>query len=342
MAKNGFLQVYQNSHAVGQTVEMQAAPVTPEYYIEHFMEIMPRYIAKGRPTMDTMNTYHDRIKHFLEWCKENQRHPLAMHDYEMRIYMEQFIRTHKDSTVALTVIAIRAFFSVAQRLYLIKENPMEYIHAGSAFKMDEQFKFFTVDQIGEILNAFQKEEDDFTRTRNTAILYLMSTEGLRNVEIQRMNDEDINWDTATILVRGKGHFGVIYPSDKTMQILAEYLDTRPKSVKEGNLTPTFVSNSNRRLYRRITRNGIRSIMNKALTLCNYKEAGISCHVFRHSCGTNLYAATKDLRVVQETLRQRDPKTTARYAHVQQRMTHRYTNMLDPSAAAEAERRKENS
>ena len=54
-----------------------------------------------------------------------------------------------------------------------------------------------------------------------------------------------------------------------------------------------------------------------------------CHVFRHSCGTNLYAATKDLRVVQETLRQRDPKVTARYAHVQQRMDKRYTSSIVP-------------
>ena len=64
--------------------------------------------------------------------------------------------------------------------------------------------------------------------------------------------------------------------------------------KDGVLTPLILSSSNRNLMGRISRNGIRSIMNKALTACDLKHPGYSCHVFRHSCGTNLYKETKDL------------------------------------------------
>ena len=80
---------------------------------------------------------------------------------------------------------------------------------------------------------------------------------------------------------------------------------------------------------RISRNGIRSIMNKALTACDLKHPGYSCHVFRHSSGPNLYKETKDLRLVQDTLRHRDPKVTARYAHVADRLSKRYTSKLVP-------------
>lgn len=317
--------------AQGAIKIMDTEAITPDYYVQHYMEFLPRYISKGRPRPDTLHTYHRRISLFIDWCRENQRHPLTMHDYQMRIYMDSLINSHKDSTVALSLIAIRAFFMVAKRIGLIKENPCAYIHVSQPYRLDEEFKFFTVDQVQEILKTFDDEKNDFIRTRNRAMLYLMSVEGLRNVELMRMNDEDIDWTMQTIHIRGKGHDGVIYPSESTMNIMKEYIVCRPEPKKEGLLTPTFISNSHRKYHKRITRNGIRTVMNKALRLTNYKAKGISCHVFRHSCGTNLYAATKDLRIVQETLRQRDPKMAARYAHVQQRMSKRYTNALDPAA-----------
>jgi site-specific recombinase XerD len=68
-------------------------------------------------------------------------------------------------------------------------------------------------------------------------------------------------------------------------------------------------------------------MNQALRAADLKRPGFSCHILRHSCGTNLYQNTKDLRIVQETLRQKDPKVTARYAHVNQRIENRVTASL---------------
>ena len=106
-------------------------------------------------------------------------------------------------------------------------------------------------------------------------------------------------------------------------LLEEYLKAIPTDrtiKKDGVLTPLILSSSNRNLMGRISRNGIRSIMNKTLNACNLKNPGCTCHIFRHSCGTNLYQETKDLRLVQEVLRHRDPKITARYAHVADRLT----------------------
>lgn len=218
---------------------------------------------------------------------------------------------------------------VARRLNLISENPCRYIHMGSSIQMDEEFKYFTLNQIKEIASVLEEEPDVFVWRRNLSIVYLMSIEGLRNVEMSRMNDEEIDGEHATILIHGNGHEGIIYPSQRTMDTLRDYLSSRLKAVKEYNLPPAFVSNSNRSFDQRLSRNGIRKGMDKVLVQYGYKQKRISCHVFRHSCGTNLYAATKDLRIVQKTLRQRDPKGTARYAHVQQRTEKRYTNMLDP-------------
>ena len=192
--------------------------------------------------------------------------------------------------------------------------------------------FYTPQQMNEIVHVFDEDADPFTRSRNKLILYLMGVEGLRNIEVHRACVEDINWEARAIMVRGKGRMEPIYPCDETFAILEEYLKSIPAEreiKKDGVLTPLILSSSNRNLLGRISRNGLRSIMNKALTACDLKHPGYSCHVFRHSCGTNLYQETKDLRLVQDILRHRDPKITARYAHVADRLTKRYTSKLVP-------------
>lgn len=308
--------------------------ITGDMYIRNYKQFLPRYIAGGSPSADTFRTYTECIDQFLSWCIQNQLHPLSVQDYQMRLYLEHITQQgYKKSSTALYIIAIRAFYHVAIKLGLIAENPCEDIQTRNSFHYDEQYHFFTTEQIGMLLQSLQQEDNQFLRYRNMLIVMLMGIEGLRNVEVHRLNDEDIDWQHSVIFIRGKGHDGYIYPSGKTMQLIKDYQGSRPASVKEGLLTPLLISNSHNSQCKRLSRNGIRYLMNNALTTVGLKEKGVACHVLRHSCGTNLYAKTKDLRLVQETLRQRDPKIAARYAHVQERMEHRYTDALVPDIAS---------
>lgn len=47
----------------------------------------------------------------------------------------------------------------------------------------------------------------------------------------------------------------------------------------------------------------------------YLPRGLTMHTLRHRCGTVAYAATRDLRAVQELLGHAKPETTARYVQV---------------------------
>ena len=163
----------------------------------------------------------------------------------------------------------------------------------------------------------------------------MGVEGLRVVEVMRLSDEDIDWQRGRIEIRGKGHAGIIYPCEETFQLLKAYIEERGPVPPENRLTPTVISCARNNAQGRITRVGIRYVINKALTDAGLKQPGYACHLFRHSCGTNLYQETKDLRVVQETLRQRSPKVTAKYAHVHDRMERRYTRGITPGLSVEA-------
>ena len=311
--------------------------ITPEYFITHFYEYLPRYIAGGAPTADTRDTYELAIRLFLHWCMEQGLHPLNdVHDYQIRVYMEEMrMRGYSAATLMIKGAAIRAFYKVAQRLSFIAENPCADLQLRNPQHLDEDYKYLTVDQIKEICEGLAEDKNVLRRLRNLLIVYLMGVEGLRVVEVMRLSDEDIDWQRGRIEIRGKGHAGIIYPCEETFQLLKAYIEARGAIPPENRLTPTIISCSPNNRNGRITRVGIRYVINKALTDAGLKQPGYACHLFRHSCGTNLYQETKDLRVVQETLRQRSPKVTAKYAHVHDRMEKRYTGGISPGMHVDA-------
>ena len=316
------------------SLPMDTEILNPDYYVMHYQEFIPMYISNGKPSLDTLKTYYSAINQFIKWCVENRRHPLAMHNYQMRIYQQYLInKKYKDDSIAVKFIAIKLFFHVAIKLELITENPCEDIKTSSSFAQDEMIQYYSTDQIIKICEVFKNEENSFIKYRNMAIVYLMAIEGLRCVEVHRANREDINWNIGIIYIKGKGHNRQIYPCDQTFKILDKYLSFFPLETtikKENNFTPLFLSNSGNNIHGRISRNGLRYILNNALSNVNLKVAGASCHVLRHSCGTNLYAAKKDLRLVQDVLGHRDPKTTARYAHLHNRISNRSTEVIAPT------------
>ena len=310
--------------------------ITPEYFITHFYEYLPRYIAGGAPTEDTRGTYELAIRLFLRWCMEEGLHPLNdVRDYQIRVYMEEMRRrNYSAATLMIKGAAIRAFYKVAQRLSFIAENPCADLQLRNPQHLDEDYKYLTVDQIGEICAYLKEDENQLKRLRNLLIVYLMGVEGLRVVEVMRLSDEDIDWQRGRIEIRGKGHAGIIYPCEETLELLKAYIEERGPIPQENRLTPTVISCARNNAQGRISRVGIRYVINRALTAAGLKQPGYACHLFRHSCGTNLYQETKDLRVVQETLRQRSPKVTAKYAHVHDRMERRYTRGITPGVKAD--------
>lgn len=307
-----------------------ASIMSPDYFVAHWQEILPRYIGHGRPSADTMVHYTSYIQQFFDWCTAIGRHPMAVTDFEMRGFLEWLYgQGYKDDTIAVKLVSIRRLFNAAERLHIIIDNPCQDLYVPNATP-DELIHFFTPDQLYEICEFYGINDDVFLRERNIAIVYLMGVEGMRNVEVHRMNREDIDTDMNSIFVRGKGHDRRIFPCDETMSHLKAYLSTCPAKVpKDGAFTPMFLSNSHKNKNGRLSRNGIRFIIDQSLVETGFKRPGVSCHALRHSAGTNLYAATKDLRLVQDTLGHRDPKTTARYAHVQERLKNRRTASIVP-------------
>lgn len=290
---------------------------------------MARYIAGGQPSEDTLAHYTTEIENYLQWCSDENIEPLAVDEMTAFKYLHVLNKAeYSSASICLKITAARVFYFVAEKLKLVKINPFKDVRPKPPVYSDEDIDFLTLNDLKEICESI-KARNDQTAKRDLAIVMLMSVEGLRTVEVHRMNDEDINFERRTILIHGKGRDSYIYPCDDTFDVLKDYLEFRGESTKDEFGTPTFIGASKKFFGARISRNGIRWAVNHILLVNGKKTKNNSCHMLRHSCGTNLYQETRDLRLVQETLRHADTSTSARYSHIVDRAEKRQTSLISP-------------
>ncbi len=342
----------------GATYPLAPELITPDAYIESYMQYVKLYIAHRKPSDDTIRTYSQNIKQFLEWCEKHGRNPLSFSSYQVGVYFSWLNSTtikktrlirdeqgnvtkketidvpYSNATLNLKYAAVKTFYATARKMGLIKNNPCDDLDGGKYLPPDDKYIYLNNEQIAEVFRYLNKDPREFIRYRNLSIAYLMGIEGLMGVEIHRMNFEDIDWTLGEIKVRGRGRGRISYPCDDTLKAMKLYADACPskdeiKRDDGSTLTPFVLGFSGRNMYGRITRKGLQEVIDDALRALNYKVRGHSCQLFRDSCGANLYDATKDLKLVQKVLGHSDPKVTARYARRENREKLRRTSQIAP-------------
>jgi len=303
----------------------------PGYFLAHYPKLMERYIANGRPSEDTKRSYMSAIRLYLDWCAELHVEPLKVTEQQIIYYRSILVNQgFKPAAIRFYLTAVRRFYYVAMKYGLVKINPAIDVHA----QKDPNaylpiIKYLTLEQLQQLFDAIQYT-DPLKEARAKAMIALMAVEGLRTVEVHRLNVEDISSISKqlVILIRGKGHNDPIYPSKFTSDLLRSYLAQRPAPVTAlRELTPVFISRGNRGQHRRLSRRSIRREIDEALNSIQAKAPGISCHMLRHTCGTLLYAQTRDIQAVKETLRHKNIEMTSKYSHIQDMALKRYTEAI---------------
>ena len=299
----------------------------------NYKTLLARYLSQGEPSEDTLRSYYSFIDNYLKWCFANKCHPLKITEYQFMYYRDFLIKSNlKKRSIKTKLNAIKQFYNIAVKLKLIETNPAKDVSVKS-YEPNEfaPMKFLTLEQLKHLLSVipdYDGKHSEYLRDR--AIIMLMALEGLRTVEVHRMSINDINWDMKTIYIHGKGHNDFIYPRQDVLLALKEYIKVRPFEFtnidKFGEPVFTAVANHGRGC--RLDRRGIRYNIDRWLEKAGYKKAGLSCHMLRHTCGTLLYAKTKDLQIVKEVLRHSDINITSKYAHVYNNLDNRYTSTID--------------
>ena len=299
-----------------------------------FAQAVKRFTGKVAGNIwrnDTKQTYVSQLREWVRWCRDNHVDVTCPAKLDVERHLEGLGATRRVSTVKTRLAAIRCFYDVAVELGLLEQNPAKgkIKTPPDRSAAGEIFKCLSA---GEMERLFESIPHDhkLKNLRDRAIVALMALEGLRRVEICRANVDDIDeTDTGVrILVHGKGKDGYIYPREDTAACVRDYLVQRGPTVADKDGEPLFVGVTRcDRPMKRMARITLSKLLDRLLLVAGIAKKGRGCHALRHTCGSQLYQATRDVKVVQETLRHSSIAMAAKYSHVQERGKARYTQQI---------------
>lgn len=284
--------------------------------------LFKNYIDYIDATPKTVETYSKALKQFYSYTERNQiKQPTRQDIINFREYLEQ---NHKASTVNTYIIAIRQFFKWTEQNG-IYSNIADHVK-GKKISREPKKDYLTPVQIKTILRSIDRTS--LNGKRDYALITLMVTCGLRDIEVNRANIEDIRTQgiNTVLFLQGKGRDDkneyVIIPEQVELA-LREYL-------KERNATstqPLFTSISNHANNKRLTTRSISRIVKKAFVSCGYDSNRLTAHSLRHTAVTLALQSGNSLQEVQQFARHTNINTTMIYAHNLERQSNKCSNAI---------------
>lgn len=274
-------------------------------------DIFTRFINFLDAQPKTVETYTRAIRQLLKYFSFNgisrpQRDDIIAFREELKA------SGHKPTTVQSYITATRLFFqwTAQENIY---PNIAEHIKGA---KLDKEHKkdYLTSRQTKDVLNAI--EQDSLQGLRDYAMLTLMVTGGLRDIEVIRANIEDLRTvaDNTVIYVQGKGreekteYIKISAPVEKAIRA---YLKERGAAEDHE---PLFVSLSNNSKGKRLSTRSVSGIVKQRLQAAGYDSPRLTAHSLRHTAVTLSLLAGKDLAEVQQFARHSNIATTMIYNH----------------------------
>ncbi|MFH1970207.1 MAG: tyrosine recombinase [Verrucomicrobiota bacterium] len=326
---------------------MSAFIIKEDPCIGHFV----RYLDGERNASGhTISSYLVDLEQFVrtQWGTE-ARPPYAWPDVDKFSARKFIVHCQKQAAVATTVnrklSSLRSFFKFLNREEHVTQNPFAGIISPKRGKPLP--KVLTLQEVTRLLEAPRQvaaealaessapagEPDaakrpacnavrstagrlwlNYVVSRDTAILEILYSTGMRVSELAGMNESDIDMLASVVKVRGKGKKERLCllgkPAVRAMQIALEKRSTLAGASRRACLPPVFVGHTGGRL----TTRSIERLMKRYLVRANL-DPHMSPHALRHSFATHLLDAGADLRSVQELLGHASLSTTQIYTHV---------------------------
>jgi integrase/recombinase XerD len=275
------------------------------------------FIKDSRVKPKTMKNYLTYLKPFAEWIAENNiSEPTRQDIREFQGYLDSYIS--EKTGKALETTSKQQYFQVVKTFFKFLQNEDLYrdITEGlKSYKIDkeeERKRAFTTDEIKTILSSLDTTTPK--GKRDYAIILLCITGGLRIIEIQRANIEDLELidNQARLWIQGKGkdtknQYVKIIP--EVAEAIRDYLSTRINPKKSEAL---FTSTSNRSTNERIAETSISRLLKTIFKKSGFNSRKLTPHSLRHSSSNILYEITSDIEKVREHSRHSDISTTQIY------------------------------
>lgn len=203
---------------------------------------------------------------------------------------------------------------------------------------EEQKKFLNAVMHGTGLTDNQLKYHERYRLRDTAMMALFLSTGIRVSELKNINIGDVELDNCCLYVIRKGGKTQMVPfNDNVCILIQDYLDERRSKFQYIEITdPLFSNLKGERLTSRAIENLVKKYSKAALT--SAKGYQITPHKLRSTYAMNFYRASgNNILLTKDVLGHQSITTTNKYAKATKTEVYNARNLIDPVAAMTPEK-----
>ncbi len=273
-------------------------------------------IERGR-SVKTIENYDRYLTRFFAFVKVTQPSQLTEEQVrEFRLYLNRQAGTKigsrtepmKRRTQNYYLIAVRAFLKFLRKREIPSVSP-ERIELAKV--PERSLDLISASELERLLAAPAK--DSLLGKRDTAILELLFSTGLRISELCNLGIDDVDLTRDEFSVRGKGDkVRVVFISEAARSAIKNYLAAR-KDMEDA-LFIRYGKKANIGSEARITPRVVQRLLKQYAAKAGITRK-VTPHVIRHSFATDLLSNGADLRSVQALLGHAHIGTTQIYTHV---------------------------
>ena len=281
-------------------------------------DMVARFVKFAGVSESSAKTYTKCLRQMFKYFKANE---VAMPTRETLVEWIEDMKAvgRSASTIQLYVSSAKIFFRWLSQEGLFA-NIADHLKTGVKPAHGHKKDALDVDQCRNLVANVKG--DSVKDLRDKAILTLMTTAGVRTIEVVRANVADIRFERGKVFlyVTGKGHSEAddkVLLSKQAHAAIREYLKARGR-VQSSD--PLFVSTSRRNKNARLQTQTVSRLVKRNLREIGLDSPRLTAHSLRHSVCSNLVFAGVELPKIQMVARHKSLNTTMIYQHAYERYT----------------------
>lgn len=210
-------------------------------------------------------------------------------------------------TVNRKISSLKAFFKYQLKMKKITVNPMATI---SSLKVSKRLPSFVEEKALKTLSDHDFFPSNFEGKTHFMVFEILYQTGIRRSELINLKESDIDKNSGTIKVLGKGNKERIIPvNNKLLTLIDEYIVEKRSELPELISAELLVNKKGRPLDPKYVYNIVKKYLGQVST--NQRK---SPHILRHSFATHLTNNGAQINAIKELLGHSSLAATQIYTH----------------------------
>ena len=272
-----------------------------------------------KDSKETASNYRRVSKEFCEYTMEQRGWSMDelvanTNKRDILMYMKELEgRGLSPHSINFYISAVSTFFKYLVEFdYRDKTNPCDTVQRVSTQGVEQKQEYLTEDEYTNLLQAIKvrtakARKFEFTSARDTLLVTLNLTVGLRCSEALNLTVEQFNSDVISIIGKG-GKLRKFKVTDEIRTRFNEYMEVRDQAFNDGEDSDLlFVSVTGKELHVKDINKNLKKYAERANI-----DKDLSSHCLRRSCATHYLQEGVPVAQVATLLGHSDVKTTMRY------------------------------